>query len=245
MRSFFIVLSLLLTASCASAAEPITTRTVEHLGDWYTVVTMRLGGDADLRLYGGQPGGLTFVDTRDATGHENRTVVALMNGGMYGTDTGPVGLFIANGVERHSIDLGSGEGNFYLKPNGVFWLDTKSVAHVTASGTFPTDRSGVTLATQSGPMLLVDGVVPLVLWPDSPNKLRRNGVGVSADGKTVNLVISEGNVRFYDMATLFRDTLACDDALYLDGVVSKLWTSGNVPTDKYGAVIAVTRKSTP
>lgn len=245
MRSFFIVLSLLFTASCASAAEPVTTRTVEHLGDRYTVVTVRLGGDADLRLYGGQPGGLAFVDARDATGRENRTVVALMNGGMYGTDTGPVGLFIANSVEHHPINLGSGEGNFYLKSNGVFWLDMKSVAHVTASGTFPTDRSGVTLATQSGPMLLVDGVVPSVLRPDSPNKLRRNGVGVSANGKTVNLVISEGNVRFYDMSTLFRDKLACDDALYLDGVVSKLWTSGNIPTDQYGVVIAVTRKSTP
>lgn len=239
---------ILLCMSVACTAEPsasddtVAVRTVEHLGDRYTVVTVRLGGDADVRLYGGRGGGLTFPDAIVAAERDGRRALALMNGGMYGPDQGPVGLFVANGEERHAINLGDGEGNFYLKPNGVFWLDAAGLAHVTASETFPADRSDAAFATQSGPMLLVDGAVHPEFNPESTSRLRRNGVGVSSDGKTVNLVVSEGDVRFHDLATLFRDALACDDALFLDGVVSNLWTSGDVPMSRYGAVIAVTRR---
>ncbi len=250
MRSLFLtVVGVLAFFACAPAvaAVTMTVRTVEHLGDRYTVVTVQLGAGVDIRLYGGQAGGVTFNEATATAKQEGRQVLALMNGGMYGPDHGPVGLFVANGQESHALNLGAGEGNFYLAPNGVFWVDAKGLAHVTVSTAFPKDRSKVTLATQSGPMLLVDGVVNAAFKPESTNKLRRNGVGVSADGQTVYLVISEGDVRFHDFATLFRDELACGNALFLDGVVSKLWAIGDevLPPDKFGAVIAVTRQSTP
>jgi uncharacterized protein YigE (DUF2233 family) len=35
-------------------------------------------------------------------------------------------------------------------------------------------------------------------------------------------VISEDPVSFHEFASLFRDTLDCPDALYLDGVISSL-----------------------
>lgn len=244
-----VLLALFISFGCvyvteSAAAEPATSeRTIEYLGDRYTVVTVRLGADTDIRLYGGRSGGFTFADAIAAAKREGRRTVALTNGGMYAPDYGPVGLFIANGEERHAINLRDGEGNFHLKPNGVFWMDSTGFAHVTVSETFPKDRSHVTFATQSGPMLLIDGVVHSALKPESTNRLRRSGVGVSADGKIVNLVISAGDVRFHDLATLFRDTLACDDALFLDGVVSNMWSNGEVPSSRYGAVIAVTRQS--
>ena len=52
-------------------------------------------------------------------------------------------------------------------------------------------------------------------------KLIRNGVGVT--GSTAVFVISNEPVSFYEFATYFRDQLKCDDALYLDGVVSALF----------------------
>lgn len=240
MRLFF--MALVLTASCAFAAEPVTTRTVDHVGDRYTLVTVHLDDDADLRLYGGRAGGITLDEARTAARKDGRTAVTLTNGGMYGPDNGPVGLFVTNGSELHSIAVGGGDGNFYMKPNGVFWVDTAGVAHVTETSAFPADHSKVFLATQSGPMLLVDGAVHPSFRKASPNRLVRSGVGVSVDGKTVYIAISQGPVRFYDFATLFRDNLHCKDALFLDGVVSKLWTEGDVPDARYGSVIAVTRK---
>lgn len=239
-----------LVALCVSvsfATEPIssgtiTVRAIDHLGDRYTVVTVRLGTDVEILLYGGQIGGSTFSDAMAAIRQDHRHAVALMNGGMFGPDNGPIGLFITNGQERHSINLREGEGNFHLKPNGVFWLDQRGVARVSVSEAFVADPSTVRFATQSGPMFLIDGVVHPAFKAESTNKLVRNGVGVSADGQLVYLVISQGAVRFHDFATLFRDELNCDDALFLDATVSRLWTSGDIPTSRFGAVIAVTRR---
>ena len=57
----------------------------------------------------------------------------------------------------------------------------------------------------------------------------RNGVGVRADGRVV-FAISEAAVSFGRFARLFRDALACPNALYLDGFVSAL-------ADDYGVLV--------
>jgi uncharacterized protein YigE (DUF2233 family) len=76
-------------------------------------------------------------------------------------------------------------------------------------------------ATQSGPMLVIDGKLHPRFLPDSDSLKRRNGVGVSRDGM-VHFAISENTVRFYDFATLFRDALDAPNALYLDGTISSV-----------------------
>ena len=72
------------------------------------------------------------------------------------------------------------------------------------------------LATQSGPMLVIDNRINPIFIPGSTDRTRRNGVGISADG-TLRFVISEDRVNFHDFARLFRDELKCADALFLDG----------------------------
>lgn len=57
------------------------------------------------------------------------------------------------------------------------------------------------------------------------NRALRSGVGVR-DASHVVLVISRENVSLWTFAALFRDELKCDDALYLDGVISGLWAEG-------------------
>ena len=39
------------------------------------------------------------------------------------------------------------------------------------------------------------------------------------------LAISEDRVNFHEFATFFRDELGCDNALFLDGTVSSLYST--------------------
>ncbi|QWF15572.1 phosphodiester glycosidase family protein [Lysobacter capsici] len=143
-----------------------------------------------------------------------------MNAGMYEPDYSPVGLFVADGRQLAPLNLRDGEGNFYLKPNGVFLL-SDSGARVVESSRYPALSKGVRLATQSGPLLLQDGRIHPGFDPQSKSRHIRNGIAVK-DG-IVLLVISDTAVNLYEFAAYFRDTLHCADALYLDGTVSSLY----------------------
>ncbi|MGH8080696.1 MAG: phosphodiester glycosidase family protein [Lysobacter sp.] len=143
-----------------------------------------------------------------------------MNAGMYEPDYSPVGLLVADGKELAPLNLREGEGNFYLKPNGVFLLSDAG-AHVIESSRYPDQSAGVRLATQSGPLLLLDGRIHPKFDPQSKSRHIRNGVAVK-DG-VVLLVISDTPVNLYEFAAYFRDELQCRDALYLDGTVSSLY----------------------
>ncbi len=70
-------------------------------------------------------------------------------------------------------------------------------------------------------MLLIDGAVHAAFNADSPNLLIRSGVGMINDREIVFLISTEP-VRFFDFAMVFRDRYKCQNALYLDGVISKM-----------------------
>lgn len=143
-----------------------------------------------------------------------------MNAGMYEPDYAPVGLYVADGRQLAPLNLAEGEGNFYLKPNGVFLLGADG-PQVVESSRYPALASGVRLATQSGPLLLQQGAIHPRFDPGSKSRQIRNGVGV--DGEIAYFVISDDPVTFYEFAQYFRDTLKCSDALYLDGAISGLY----------------------
>ena len=145
-----------------------------------------------------------------------------MNAGMYHADYSPVGLLIIDGVEYAPLNLADGVGNFFLKPNGVFFLSSTG-AHVVAATEYPSVAKEVRLATQSGPLLLQQGQIHPAFQPQSRSRLIRNGVGVA--GNKIFFVISEVPVNFYEFASFFRDKLHCNDALYLDGSISSLYSS--------------------
>ena len=79
------------------------------------------------------------------------------------------------------------------------------------------------LATQSGPMLVIGGKIHPRFTAGSRNYNRRNGVGIAKDGEVV-FAISEGGVNFHNFARLFRDALSCENALYLDGAISRFYS---------------------
>ena len=153
---------------------------------------------------------------------QGQTLIFAMNGGMYHDDRSPVGFFRDEFGDRATVNTNDGPGNFHLKPNGVFWIgETEAGLH--ESQTYLDLEIDPVYATQSGPMLVIDGALHPGLNPDGTSHRRRNGVGVSADGQTVYFAISDGAVTFHDFATLFRDEIGVPNALFLDGQVSRIY----------------------
>lgn len=158
---------------------------------------------------------------------ERGDVLLAANAGMFGDDGMPIGLYVEAGAERVALNRKEGGGNFHLMPNGVFWGD---------GGTWNVDTSDhyATLematpppyATQSGPMLVIDGKLHPEFDEDGSSRHFRNGVGVDAKGR-VHFAISDDLVSFGKFARFFRDVAKTPDALYLDGAVSALWDPAN------------------
>jgi len=144
-----------------------------------------------------------------------------MNAGMYHADLSAVGLFVSDGRELAPLNTNNGTGNFFLKPNGVF-LISKAGARIIESSEYLNLREQAIIATQSGPLLVQEGRIHPAFKSDSQSRLIRNGVGVLSP-HIVFFAITESPVNFYEFATMFRDTLHCTNALYLDGVISSLY----------------------
>jgi uncharacterized protein YigE (DUF2233 family) len=144
-----------------------------------------------------------------------------MNAGMYHEDFSPVGLFVADGKEVAPLNQGDAPGNFFMKPNGVFYIDQKGDAGVMETAAFAASSIVPRIATQSGPMLVIDGEVHPKFEPDGESRFVRNGVGVR-DPRTMYFAISRAPVSLGSFARLFRDELGCPNALFFDGAVSAL-----------------------
>jgi uncharacterized protein YigE (DUF2233 family) len=172
------------------------------------------------------------------------TIAFAVNGGMYGDDLKAVGYYVENGARLGELDRGAGEGNFYMKPNGVFFGNGGGGWQVLGSNTFfNTVKDRPQFGTQSGPMLLVDGKLHPEIQDNGPSKAIRNGVGVDAKGKA-HFVISRKEVSFGQLARYFRDEVKVANALYLDGTVSSLWdpATGRQDKGRVGPIIVVTKR---
>ncbi len=155
-----------------------------------------------------------------------------MNAGMYTETQGPLGLLISEGKPLHRLNRDTGYGNFYLRPNGVFFITEKGAAGVCRTPDFPSKKA-VRWATQSGPMLLIDGRVHHAFKRGSQNVNIRNGVGIMPDGKVL-LGISTVPISLWDFAGFFQQR-GCRNALYLDGAVSRAFFPDGGLTDTGGA----------
>ncbi|MEL7272007.1 MAG: phosphodiester glycosidase family protein [Pseudomonadota bacterium] len=148
-----------------------------------------------------------------------------MNGGMYHDDLGPVGLYVEQGKQEKTLSTKGGYGNFHLLPNGVFWMRNGKVG-VRETRAYQKGRIVPDFATQSGPMLVIDGKRHPRFLKNSDSRKIRNGVGVSKDGKRIHFAISHGTVTFWDFGDLFKDRLQAHNALFLDGTVSTIRADG-------------------
>ena len=143
------------------------------------------------------------------------------NAGMYHDDRRPVGYYVEDGKEVQRLITSAGPGNFGLLPNGVLCL-RPGRADVIETRAFEAAAPDCTSATQSGPMLVIDGALHPRFLPDSTSRYIRNGVGTSADGTRAVFAISDQAVTFHEFGRLFRDHLGLKNALYFDGNISRL-----------------------
>ena len=203
----------------ARGEEPVCRR-ITHEGQGYSVCTADLRRHT-IRLHWRAADGDPYGGFRRLVPEAGPNLLAAMNAGMYDPGLAPVGLYVENGRELKPVNTANGDGNFHLKPNGIFYVE-KGRAGVLDTGAYLRRRPKPDFATQSGPMLLIDGYIHPKITDDGPSKKLRNGVGIR-DPQTVLFAISDGPVSFGAFARLFRDALSCRDALFLDGSVSSLY----------------------
>jgi len=163
----------------ASAAQAQICRDRDVAGAAYTVCTVEARTE-NLRLYArdgtGRPYG-SFAQLAAALAQTKRTLVFAMNAGMFEEDLAPVGLYIEGGAVRHAANTRDGPGNFHMKPNGIFYFGPDG-AGVMETTRFLAANLHPDFATQSGPMLVIDGAIHPKLQPDGTSLKIRNGVGV-------------------------------------------------------------------
>ena len=172
---------------------------------------------------------------------KNKKLVFSTNGGMYKKDNSPQGLYIENGIKKVEIDTSNGIGNFYLKPNGVFYITTDKTPTICETTKYIYNRK-VKFATQSGPMLLINGKINFAFNKKSVNINIRNGVGILPNNHLL-FAMSKKEINFYEFAEYFQK-VGCKNALYLDGFVSRTY----LPEKKwiqldgnFGVIIGVTK----
>ena len=198
--------------TCAPAEFEGARYTVCHTDPAALELHWRDAGDRPYRSF------RALATALEANGRPLRFAV---NAGMYDTDFRPIGLYVEDGQKRvklNTTEVPAGKKpipNFYKMPNGVFFIAGDKAAIATTEDYRAADPSP-RLATQSGPLLVIAGALHPALIPGSTDRTRRSGVGVCGDGEVI-FAISDGGVSFHEFARLFRDSLGCDDALFLDG----------------------------
>lgn len=198
----------------------------------------------DLKLYWKDHSGnnyLNFATLRAELETKQQKLIFAMNGGMYLKDRSPQGLFIENGIiKKKKNNVQNAYGNFYMQPNGIFYLTQNKQAVVCASSEF-TPSKNIAYATQSGPMLLVNGAIHPKFIEGSKNLHIRNGVGILPNGDVL-FAMSKELINFYDFAMFFKNK-GCKNALYLDGFVSRAYLpeqNWEQLDGNFGAIIGVT-----
>jgi uncharacterized protein YigE (DUF2233 family) len=172
---------------------------------------------------------------------KKQKLIFATNGGMYKKDHTPQGLFIQNYKTINPLDNNTGNGNFYMLPNGVFYITKNNDAIVCKTADFKNSEI-IKYATQSGPMLVFDGAINTLFTSGSTNMNIRNGVGILPNNKVV-FAMSKKEINFYDFAKYFKD-LGCKNALYLDGFVSRTYLpeqNWEQVDGDFGVIIGVVR----
>ncbi len=222
MIRYAVALSVLMTWS--ATANALTCAEVEFDGTDYTVCEVDPRTE-QLSLFLRDDTGEVFgqfLQINRALQEEGKALAFAMNAGMYHEDRAPVGHYVEDGVEVQRVIPNAGPGNFGLLPNGILCL-RPGRADVFETLRYVGESPQCDHATQSGPMLVIDGALHPRFLPESTSKFIRNGVGTSDDGTRAVFAISDEPVNFHSFGRLFRDHLKVPNALYFDGKVSRLY----------------------
>ncbi len=148
----------LLSAVRADAAQAVPCRSVIFEGNQYSVCEVDLRQDV-IRLFWKRGDGHPFSYLQalpERVDDHSGPLLFATNSGMFDPSLKPVGLYVENGQELVQVNTRSGPGNFHLKPNGVFFV-TGDRLGVLETGAYLKQHLRPDIATQSGPMLVING----------------------------------------------------------------------------------------
>ena len=231
-----LAVALVLLATAAGAATAGSCAPKQFGGSGFVVCAFDPAHD-DIRLFWRGPDRkpyARFAALAAALKAKRRDLLFAMNGGMFEEDLTPVGLYVEDGRRLQRADTRGGGGNFHMKPNGIFWVG-EGVAGVAETARYLENPPKARFATQSGPMLVIDGRIHPKILPNGTSAKIRNGVGVDDSGGVV-FAIAEEPVTFDAFARLFRDGLGCRNALFLDGSLSSLYAPELKRDDELGPI---------
>lgn len=168
----------------------------------------------------------TIQGLKKAMEAEGKELLFATNGGIFKKDLMPEGLYKQGGQEVTKLNLSDGPPNsftnFYsIPPNGVFFLEQNGTPGICKREEFNVYAGRAFNATQSGPMLLINGEINSEFDANSTSAYIRSGVGVKPTGEVV-FIISRTPANFYNFASIFQ-YYGCKNALYLDGAISELY----------------------
>lgn len=172
---------------------------------------------------------------------QEEALIFATNAGIFSKSHKPLGLYVENGKTISSLNTNTGEGNFYLQPNGVFLIN-ETGAKIIETKNYQ-DSLDAKFATQSGPMLVINNEINSLFNKNSPNKYVRSGVGLDENGN-IFFVISNQPVTFYEFASFFKEKLNCNNALYLDGAISEMYVPDHRENTKeeFSVMIGILKK---
>jgi uncharacterized protein YigE (DUF2233 family) len=216
---------------------------VQHHGVTYEVYRCK---PSEVRLFWKDAHGAPyqqFSRLQESLSRSGQRLVFAMNAGIFKLDRSgysPCGLHVEDGRTLSPLNRETGHGNFYLKPNGVFFV-AGDKAGVMETEEFAAAHISPQIAVQSGPLLLRHGRMHPAFLPGSTSRLHRNGVGIAANGDVLFAMTEfrpEAGVNLHGFAEFFR-SLGCGDALFLDGDISAMWTpkDGLAPAGNHFAAI--------
>jgi uncharacterized protein YigE (DUF2233 family) len=231
---------------CAAKAELVPYKGVDY-------IVFRLDLDKeDLQLLWRDPAGkplAAFSKVRERLASQSRDLLFAMNAGIYSREGTPLGLHVENNQTLCPLNLGEtagGQFNFYLKPNGVFFVISNRPA-ILETTQYAKLNLRPQWACQSGPLLLERGKIHPAFRAGSTNLHWRSGVGVTRSHQAV-FAITLAPLCFFDFARFFQEKADCDYALYLDGDICAVYLPEiGFKSDaqaKFAGIFAVSSKPT-
>lgn len=169
----------------------------------------------------------SFSGLQRQLAQEGKQILFATNAGIYEHGPKPCGLTISASKIQVPLNLSPGDGNFFLKPNGVFYLDDTLGPGIAEASEYATLGILPRLASQSGPLLLRKGAIHPAFREGSPNRRQRSAVGIVTATREIVFVMSDredrrkGRVTFHQLSRFFLH-LGCQDALFLDGDISQM-----------------------
>lgn len=165
------------------------------------------------------------------------------NAGIFDVKYNPLGLHVENGKTLVPLNLKTGGGNFFLKPNGVFFFDDAAGASIVESNRYSQLKPKPRLAVQSGPLLVSNNQIHPSLKPNKTSLYIRSAIAVKSPYEVL-FVLSQQPVSLHAIAAFCKEDLKCPDALYFDGAISQFYFPGLTPSlqGHFAGILAVSER---